>query len=127
MRTVAPLAPRKYQNRDCGVTGSERGQALCQGEIVQDQWELARVPAGAPAGVSAMTGPGTRTRCRVSVQGSGGVVVAAVGATGFMRRGFQVGHVAGRFRRLDGLPLKSHHCAELSVETLRAAIAEGRR
>ncbi len=24
---------------------------------------------------------------------------------------------------LDGLPYKSHHCAELSVETLREAIA----
>lgn len=26
---------------------------------------------------------------------------------------------------LDGLPYKSHHCAELSVETLREAIASG--
>ncbi len=26
---------------------------------------------------------------------------------------------------LDGLPFKSHHCAELSVETLREAIAAG--
>ncbi len=26
---------------------------------------------------------------------------------------------------LDGLPFKSHHCAELSVETLREALADG--